>query len=256
MVRWMILAGGVAACLAAALCAPRAWAADGEPTEELKFDLPEPFFGGTPFDYGASLDTFEPESFKDRPPFMAPKGTRVISKGKTVTASSPPISGELKMITDGDKSYQEGSLVTLGPGAQWVQVDLGEAQEVFAVLLWHFHRGKRVYFDVIVQASGGPEFGQDAVLLWNADRDNSLGLGAGKDKDYVDNNKGRLLDAKGQKARYLRFFSNGNTENRNNHYVEIEVWGRPVKAAKPEESTGKDEPKEELKFEIPEPSCN
>lgn len=239
----------------AALCAPHAWAADGEPMEELKFDLPEPFFGGRPFHY-PRYEHFEDLSFEDRPPFMAPKGTGVISRGKTVTASSSPLSGDLKMITDGDKSYQEGSLVTLGPGVQWVQVDLGSEQEIFAILLWHFCKEMRVYFDVIVQASGNPEFESGVLQLYNADYDNSSGFGEGRDKEYAETNKGRLIDAKGQKARYLRFFSNRNTDDPNNHYVEIEVWGRPVKAAEPEETTGKDEPKEELKFEIPEPSFN
>ena len=196
--------------------------------EELKLELPEPFFGGTPIDYWS--ENLEKEDFKDRPAFMAPKGTVLVSKGKTVTSSEKnPALGELKMVTDGDKNYAKNSLVELGPGTQWVQVDLEAAHEIYAVLFWHFHEGKRVYFDIIVQASYDPEFKTGVTTLYNNDIDNSSGLGVGEDKEYIENNKGRLLDTKGAKARYVRFYSNGSTADENNHYVEIEVWGRPVK---------------------------
>lgn len=201
--------------------------AEKEPLEPLKIELPEPFFGGTPLDYwGAHL---EPESYKDRPPFLAPKGTTIVSRGKAVTSSIPPQLGDLKQVVDGDKEYGKSSLVELGPGTQWVQVDLGAEHEIYAILLWHFHEGKRVYFDVIVQASSDPEFKKDVTTLYNNDYDNTSGLGVGSDKEYIENNQGRLIDGKGVKARYIRCYSNGNTANDNNHYVEIEVWGRPVK---------------------------
>ena len=37
--------------------------------------------------------------------------------------------------------------------------------------------------------------------------------------------EGRLFDLKGVKARYVRLYSNGNTTNDLNHYVEVEVYG-------------------------------
>jgi hypothetical protein len=76
--------------------------------EALPIELPEAFFGGTPLDYwGPNL---EPEDFKDRAPFMAPKGTVVVSKGKPVTSSTDdPLVGELKQITDGDKDYTKST---------------------------------------------------------------------------------------------------------------------------------------------------
>jgi hypothetical protein len=37
------------------------------------------------------------------------------------------------------------------------------------------------------------------------------------------------VDAKGNKARYVRLSSNGNNANELNHYVEVEVFGRPAK---------------------------
>ena len=46
-------------------------AADGDKAP-IEIELPEPFFGGTPLDYwGPNL---EPQDYRDRPPFLAPKG--------------------------------------------------------------------------------------------------------------------------------------------------------------------------------------
>ena len=64
--------------------------------------------------------------------------------------------------------------------------------------------------------------------LFNNDTDNSAGLGAGTDMHYVETNKGELIDAKGVKARYVRLYSNGNNNNDLNHYIEVEVYGRPL----------------------------
>ena len=57
---------------------------------------------------------------------------------------------------------------------------------------------------------------------------NELGLGAGKDLNYIETYQGKLIDAKGVKGRYVRLYSNGNTTNKLNHYIEVEVWGKPA----------------------------
>jgi len=195
--------------------------------EPLNIELPEPFFGGTPLDYwGPNL---EPEDYKDRPPFLAPKGTAVVSKGKPVTSScEDPFVGELKQVTDGDKDYAKNSLVELSAGVQWVQIDLEKEYAIYAVLVWHFHEGKRVYFDIVAKVSNDAEFKEGVEDVYNNDHDNSAGLGVGKDKEYIENNKGRLIDSKGAKGRYVRLYSQGNTANELNHYVEVEVFGKPV----------------------------
>ena len=36
------------------------------------------------------------------------------------------------------------------------------------------------------------------------------------------------IEVKGAKARYLRFYSDGNTANEMNHYTEIEIYGKPA----------------------------
>ncbi len=199
-----------------------------EDMEAIKIELPEPFFGGTPLPYwGPNL---EEEDFKDRPPYLAPKGTTIVSKGKKITSScKDPLLGDLKQITDGDKEYVKDSLVELESGVQWVQIDLEQECDIYAVLVWHFHEGKRVYFDFVVKVGNDPEF-KEAKAIYNNDHDNSAGLGVGKDKEYIETNKGRLIKTPdGVKGRYVRLYSNGNTGNEMNHYVEIEVFGKPAK---------------------------
>ena len=47
--------------------------------------------------------------------------------------------------------------------------------------------------------------------------------------NYIETSEGRLVDGKGAIARYVRLYSNGNNANELNHYVEVEVYGRPPK---------------------------
>jgi len=83
--------------------------------------------------------------------------------------------------------------------------------------------------DVIVQTADAPDFITNVRTLFNNDIDNSAGLGVGADMHYIETNKGELIDAKGSKARYVRLYSNGNTANDLNHYIEVEVYGKPAK---------------------------
>jgi hypothetical protein len=80
-----------------------------------------------------------------------------------------------------------------------------------------------------VQVSDDKEFKSGVRTLYNNDIDNTLGLGTGKDLAYIESNMGRIVDAQGAKARYVRLYSNGNTSNELNHYCEVEVFGQPAK---------------------------
>jgi len=194
--------------------------------EELKLKLPKPMFIGTPTNLrSANLEVI---TGKPRPPFYVPKGTVLLSAKKPVTSSdSAPVIGELDMINDGDKNGGDGYFVELGPGPQWVQIDLGASHPLSAILAWHYHTQARIYRDVIVQVSDDPAFKQGVTTIYNNDHDNTSKLGAGKDKEYIDVAEGRLFDPKGAKGRYVRLYSNGNTTNDLNHYVEVEVYGLP-----------------------------
>jgi len=212
---------GIGLAVAMLVCTLAAQAEDLEP---IKIELPEAFFGGTPLDYwGPNL---EPEDYKDRPDFMAPVGTAIISRGKPVTASAAPTVGELKQLVDGDKDYAKTSLIELPEGLQWVQIDLEKTSEIYAVIVWKFHEGKRVYFDLVAQVSDDPEFKEGVTTIYNNDFDNSAGLGVGEDMEYIESNKGRLIDAKGAKGQYLRIYGKGSTANDFNHFIEVEVWGK------------------------------
>jgi hypothetical protein len=86
-----------------------------------------------------------------------------------------------------------------------------------------------VYFDVIVQLADDAGFTKNVRTLFNNDHDNTSGLGAGKDMNFVETAEGKLVDAKGTRARYVRLYSRGNNANELNHFVEVEVFGRPAK---------------------------
>jgi hypothetical protein len=194
--------------------------------EELKLKLPKPMFIGTPTNLRSP--NLEKVTGKPRGPFFVPKGTVLLSANKPVTSSDEfPVIGELDMITDGEKAGSDGYFVELGPSAQWTQVDLGASRALHAILAWHYHTQARVYRDVIVQVSDDPAFKTGVTTIFNNDHDNSSKLGAGKDKEYIEVAEGRLFDPKGAKGRYVRFYSNGNTTNDLNHYVEVEVHGSP-----------------------------
>jgi hypothetical protein len=45
---------------------------------------------------------------------------------------------------------------------------------------------------------------------------------------YVETSEGKLIDAKGVRARYVRLHSQGNNSNDLNHYIEVEVFGKPA----------------------------
>jgi hypothetical protein len=193
----------------------------------LKTKLPPPLFVGTPVPL--NVPNLEPPMKGKRPDFQVPAGTVNLASNKKVTASdSNPDVGTLDMIVDGDKDGNEGSWVELGPGKQWVQIDLARNANIYAVLIWHFHSQARVYRDVVVQVSQDPTFRSGVTTIFNNDFRNELGLGAGKDLNYIETYQGKLIDAKGAKGRYVRLYSNGNTANKLNHYIEVEVWGKPA----------------------------
>ena len=193
----------------------------------IKIELPKPLFIGTPTP--TKIPKLEKPLGKPRPPFLAPEGTKNVALGKPVTSSDDmPVIGELEMITDGDKEAADGSYVELGPFLQWVQVDLGAEYNIYAIVMWHFHKQPRVYKDVIVQVADDPDFTTNVRTLFNNDIDNSAGFGVGQDWHYVETSEGKLIDAKGVKARYVRCYTNGNTSNDLNHWIELEVYGKPA----------------------------
>jgi len=193
----------------------------------LKTQLPPPLFVGTPVPL--NIPNLEPPTKGKRPDFLVPAGTVNLARNKKVTSSDTnPVVGTPDMIVDGDKDGNEGSWVELGPGKQWVQIDLAKKANIFAILIWHYHSQARVYRDVVVQVSDDPTFKSGVTTVFNSDIHNELGLGTGKDLNYIETYQGKLIDAKGANGRFVRLYSNGNTSNKLNHYIEVEVWGKPA----------------------------
>jgi hypothetical protein len=215
------------AAVGMAVLAPAA-AAQEPGKEVLKITLPKPMFVGTP--KNIRTPNLETITGKPRGPFTVPVGTVLLSAGKPVLSSDKePVIGEIAFVTDGKKSGEDGYYVELGPMLQWVQIDLGKPHDLQAIVAWHYHSQARVYRDVVVQVSDDKDFISGVTTVFNNDHDNTAGLGAGKDKEYIETFDGKLYDPKGIKARYVRLYSGGNTSNDMNHYVEVEVFGLPAK---------------------------
>ncbi|HZV33511.1 MAG TPA: discoidin domain-containing protein [Verrucomicrobiae bacterium] len=195
----------------------------------LKLKLPSPVFTGTPKDAPAGMDV-EPLPVKPPPPLMVPSDVRNIAPGKKITCSDKTVSAiDLAKITDGNKDAGEDTAAMLKKGLQWIQFDLGAPQEIFAIAIWHAHDSAKVYRSVIVQVADDPDFAVNTHTLFNNDRDNSAGLGVGTDRQYFESYQGKVINAKGVKARYVRLYSHGSSDAAYNEYTEVEIYGRPAK---------------------------
>jgi hypothetical protein len=205
-----------------------AMAADPE-LAPLPLKLPLPTLKGTPEDLPKGSN-IEPLTDKPPTPFLAPKGVKNIALGKKVTSSDKsPITGELSQITDGEKEAVNDQVVEMRKGVQWVQLDLGEVCDVYAVVVWHDHRLIQSFRCVVVQAADDPDFIDNVTTLYNNDVENIAGLGIGTDRQYFETQYGKTIPApKGFKTRYFRFYTKGSNSSAFNCYQEIEVYGQPA----------------------------
>jgi hypothetical protein len=193
----------------------------------LPIVLPKPLFEGTPAP--PNVPNLEKPSGKPRPAFLAPAGTTNLALNKPVSGSdSDPVIGSLELITDGNKAGTDGTFVELKPGVQNILIDLETKSTIFAILIWHYHKEARAYAGVVVQVADDPDFISNVRTLFNNDSGNETGNGIGKDRRYVETSEGKLIDAKGAEARYIRLISNGSDKTPANHYIEVEVFGKPL----------------------------
>jgi hypothetical protein len=196
--------------------------------KELPLVLPKSVALGTP--RPMKINNLEPVSAVPRKLPKVPAAAVNLAKGCNVTSSArEAAAGDFSYLTDGDKGGEEGFEVELPRGAHWVQVDLAKSAEISAIALWHFHRERRVYFNVIVQISDDSAFKKDVTTVYNNDAEGELGLGKGKDFCYYESNEGRVIAVPAVKGRYVRFYSKGNSAGPSNDYIETEVWGVPAK---------------------------
>ena len=197
----------------------------------LPLTLPAPTLKGTPPDNPIKGPNIEPLDLdKQRPPFLAPAGAQNVALHKKVTASDPkPGNGEPALVTDGSKEANDDDVLELHKGVQHVQIDLEAPCQIYAIVLWLDHRYYQIFHDVVVQAADDAAFTRNVRTLFNNDLDNSAGLGAGKDKEYWETKEGKLIDANGATARYVRCTTQGGTESGLNCFTEIEVYALPAK---------------------------
>jgi hypothetical protein len=205
-------------------------AAAGSDLVPLVLKLPTAAFKGTPKDIQTNSYTEPYDPNKPRPPMMVPAGLKNLAPGSKISCGDRNVPADsLAKITDGDKDASDQSIIFLRKGTQWVQLDLGSPCELFALVIWHAHNTAKVYHDVLVQVADDPDFVTNVGILFNNDQDNTSGLGVGTDREYFETHEGKLINAKGVKARYIRFYSKGSTESALNEYTELEVYGRPAK---------------------------
>ncbi len=196
---------------------------------ELPLELPKSVALGTP--RPMKINNLEPVSSVPRKLPKVPAAAVNLAKGCNVTSSArEAAAGDFSYLTDGDKGGEEGFEVELPRGAHWVQIDLAKSAEISAIALWHFHRERRVYFNVIVQISDDSAFKKDVTTVYNNDAEGELGLGKGKDYCYYESNEGRVMAVSpATKGRYVRFYTKGNSAGPSNDYIEAEVRGVPAK---------------------------
>jgi len=150
----------------------------------------------------------------------APATGTNLALGKTPTSS-----GFINTARITDGSIDTSVYSDTGGGLQWVQIDLGASYNVNDIKLWHYYGSTRQYHDVIVRLSNSSSFSSGVTTVFNNDTDNSSGLGAGTNNEYTETSSGKDISFSPVTARYVRFYTNGNSYNAFNHYVEAEVYG-------------------------------
>jgi len=176
---------------------------------------------------------------------MVPPNTQNLAAYRPVTSNEMlPLMGDLDMVTDNDRESYDGHVLNLdvgfggnmGIGPQWVQIDLEQCAPIYAIVVWHYWGATAfhtIFRDVIVQVSNDPDFRRDVHTLFNNDHDNSSDMGCGKDKGYAETYEGKLIDASGVRARYVRLYSRGSSLDDMNRYVEVAVYGLGKTKPKP-----------------------
>lgn len=166
-----------------------------------------------------------------RAPFMMPVGTVNLARSRPVRCSDEStVIGDPAQITDGLMKSDEFHFVELGPGLDWVQIDLGAVRTIQGIVVWHYYRAPVIYNDVVVRIADEPSF-QHPVTLFNNDHDNSSGLGRGSDPAFYSRWWGEIIDARGgfyegTPARYVRVYTADGVEGEPTRFVEVAVYGR------------------------------
>lgn len=158
--------------------------------------------------------------------------TEVTSKGKTGDNRLPvqvvngnKSSGDYYVVGN-DQDQVKNTETPMDP-AYWLQLNLGKKYSVSELKLWIYYDDNRYLNNLIILAADDKEFTQNARVVWNADKENFFGLGAGANEDMPPSTAAgyTVTLPKAEDAQYLRFLNKGNNKNQGAHWVEIEVYG-------------------------------
>ena len=217
--------------LALRVCA--AGEAGGGPGDEvrlvpLKFQMQLPWSSGTHMLHPLTRSPKVEWPPKSLPVLVVPEGTINLATEVPVTASDKePVIGQIEGVADGLWEI-EGDM-ELPPGLQWVQIDLRASCLIHAIRVLHAI-GPDIYYDVIIQISDDSTFERGVRTVFNNDDDGSSGRGKGTDRLYIESRFGKTIVVPGISGRYVRLYSNGNTRDDSNRYIEVEVYGVPTDA--------------------------
>ncbi len=159
------------------------------------------------------------------------EGCRLLSHRCPVTVSDPAPLGDPACVTDGVRSSEDGNMIDMAPGKQWVQIDLGVSCEVHCLWLWLCHKQPWVSCrNVIVQVSDDAVYSSNGrgTIVLNADRDGSEGMGKGTDMDWEETINGRPVTFPPARGRYIRVWTNGRTLDDCNIFTEVAVYGKDL----------------------------
>jgi hypothetical protein len=174
---------------------------------------------------------YEP-SLTNPPVLKVPKGSVNLAANKPVTSSDlDPVCGKLEQLTDGNKSEYSESYVEIGPGKQYVQIDLQTNATIYAIWVWHNYAWVPDVFvprDVVVQATTDATFTNTVYTVFNCDKDNTLGFGKGSDMPFGTSKFGKLIHVNAVTGRFVRVYGRGDNQLEMSRFVEIEVHGLPV----------------------------
>lgn len=159
--------------------------------------------------------------------------TAVTYQGAVGTGRNP------SLVVDGDTSHNDNKYFVVGNDqpqvkneenpvnpTYWIQLDLGKKYSLTEMKLFVYHG--RALKNLVVLASDSSTFDTYSII-WNADKENFFGLGAG-DKEQFPNATvagDTITLAAPTEAQYVRILNNGHTAGTGQgaHYFEIEVYG-------------------------------
>lgn len=168
--------------------------------------------------------------------------TEVTYQGAVGTGRAP------SLVVDGDTSHNDNKYFVVGNDqtqeknetnpanpTYWIQLDLGKKYRLAEMKLFVYHG--RALKNLVVLASDSSTF-DTYRIIWNADKENFFGLGAG-DKEQFPNATvagDTITLAAPTEAQYVRILNNGHTAGAGQgaHYFEIEVYGTEHTGGAPE----------------------